>query len=238
MKRCAALLPLGGGVLAACLLASSAQGAGAARVHDNVHIRGALLGGPSWFCYEAPLNTQVVHKGQSVASALGMEVALGGTVLPGLTVGGVLMVNLQPEPHYVNSEVGQGWDESRNSAGGVLAFARLYPNPSQGFFLDLALGPAVVQARSETTIPPGPRSAVLCPVVFPSCWDDNQPKTLEVKESSKLGIELGLGSGFDFWLADQFSLGLAARMNIAYARGSGRQYLYLVPTLGIEATYQ
>lgn len=232
------LLPLGGSLLAACLLTPSANAAGVARVHDDVHIRGAVVGGPSWFYYEAPLNTEVVHKGQSIASALGLEVALGGTVLPGFVVGGVLMVNVQPFPHYANPKVGQGWDESSNSAGGILAFARLYPNPSRGFFVDVALGPAGVQARSETTIPPSPRSELLCPAVFPSCWEDNQPTKLEVKESSKLGIGFGVGSGYDFWLADQFSLGLAARMNVVYANGSGRQYLYLVPTLGLEATYQ
>lgn len=238
MKPCATRWLPGGGVLGMCLLAASAQAAGAARTHDDVHIRGAFLGGPSWFYYEAPLNTNLTHQGQSIAPALGLEVALGGTLLPGLVLGGVLTVNTQPRPNYANPEVGQGWDESSNGAGGIMAFGRWYPNPTGGFFVDVAFGPASVQARSETTIPPNPRAEILCPVVFPSCWDDNEPTKLEVKESSKLGVGLGFAAGYDFWIAEQVSLGLVARMNVAYASGSGRQYLYLAPALALEATYQ
>jgi hypothetical protein len=209
----------------------------APRVHDGVYAHAGLLGGPGFVTYDAPMSTDVQHRGQATGTTFGLELSLGGTLPGGVVVGGMLLAHSQSEPSFDDPTVTQGWDSTTNGVGGIALFARFYPNPRGGFHVDALLGPASHRTRHEREIPPPPLTAITCPVIFPACWDDNQPRKLEATETSR-GYLLGLGAGYELWITNQFSLGLAARMDYAHTWSGARSYTFLMPALVVGGTYQ
>jgi len=194
-------------------------------------VHGEIMAGPGWMIYDAPIHTGMQHSGKAHGNAFGVALAAGATLPGGLVLGGTLLVHVQNQPSFDNSDVTRGWDDWGNSVAGPGVFSRWYPSPRDGFHLE-ALA-ALVQHRTKHEVHiDGP---VSCPPFLPDCFD-RHTQTLELSETS-WGYELGAGVGYELWIARQFSLGLTARMQYAHTWDGSRRYTFLLPALGLGLTY-
>lgn len=165
-----------------------------ARRHDGFYLRLGLGAGflRSTVDYDAGnVTAEVKVRG----GGAGFELALGGTVAPGLVIGGgiytVSASDITWESDQVNDWPGadgdtfEGGDGSLGVLGVMLDF---YPNPRGGFHIQggLGLGTIVLDNDDDTDFPG-------------ENWEGG-------------GGGLMLGAGYEFWVSDQWSLGGVGRV--------------------------
>jgi hypothetical protein len=121
-----------------------------------------------------------------------VELALGGTVAPGLVIGGGIYGTSVPSPEY--SAQGQTSNGGLASVSMIGPFVDYYFNPNQGFHGEAAVGyTALSAAKAE---------------------DDPYP----TEDSSGGGFGVVLGVGYEWWVGDEWSLGALGR--VQYVSGS------------------
>lgn len=191
-----------------------------ARTHDGFYFRVANgFGG-----YDERLSSddgeeEVSARNRGVG-ALG-ELALGGTVAPGWVIGGgiyscdLLAATLRIDGAPVPAEL----DPGLRNAALIGPFVDVYLDPRRGLHLQGAIG-----------------LATLTPRVFGHA-------ATERSEYLALGGGLMFGAGYDFWIADEWSLGILARSTLAFVGGDDEQdasFRHLVvtsPGLLVTLTY-
>lgn len=167
--------------------------AAGARTHDGLHLRLALgFGGvtDSMTGTYATLEYDAKAGGGSVA----FHLALGGQIAEGLTLGGYILSEsvTSPEAEFEGTPIATTIDVGTLAMLGV--FLDWYPNPHGGFHFGGGLGGAGIRTTDNT----GKRSD-----------PDEQPG----------GGGFTLLIGYDWWVGDEWSLGVLGRVTGAGLRG-------------------
>lgn len=215
-------LSLGASVLAASLAitgvagaqeapppGASAEGAGGARTHDGFFMRLGLN-----FGYMSMTETYNYSNAEFEVSgsAVGFDLILGGTPVPGFVIGGGLFGLTSSKPNAKVGNVEGELDGSMLFAGMGLVL-QYYFNPNDGFHLQGLLGFGALDYVSSSGQSGG-----------------NDPT----------GPFFGLGLGYDFWVADQWSIGPFVRVLMAMTSveaGSAKaEQSYFSPTIGAAFT--
>lgn len=186
---------------APAVIAEPAHAPAGVRTHDGFYFRfglgGGLLAGGT---VSPPGFLDISLSGGGIP----VELAFGGTLPNGLVLGGGIYGISIPSPSYSNTN-----GVSANGGGAILSsigpFVDWYPNPENGAHIEAAIGFAVVSAGKGTDTNGG------SVVPFPP------------KDESGNGFSLLLGGGYEWWVGEQLSLGLLARLQYVSAsvQGSG-----------------
>jgi hypothetical protein len=139
-------------------------------------------------------------------SGAALEIALGGTVAPGLVIGGgIYSVSLRETTWEANAARRYSEDGGNTIEGGEGGISVLgvmldfYPSPRGGFHLQGALGLGALQLNDDSK------------TRFPGeDWEGG-------------GGGLMLGAGYEFWIADQWSLGGVARVLLVSGKVRGSE---------------
>lgn len=171
------------------------------RVHEGFYLRVAS----GFAMYDERLSSEDGGRGERSGrnrgiSALG-EFALGGTLGRGWVIGGgIYSADLAASTFRSRTELPPAeLDPGLRSVALLGPFFDWYVNPERGLHFQAALG-----------------LSTLTPRVF------GHPAT-ERSEYVALGGGLMLGAGYDFWVADEWSLGVLARTTVSVLSGSDDQ---------------
>jgi hypothetical protein len=161
------------------------------KTHDGFQFRGAT-GAAYWWDKEDPVAFGVI--GDKLRGAAGsLEVFAGGTPLRGLVIGGFYGM-VMPPATTILKEDGERFDDSGSLTQRALLtagpYVDYYPDPRKGFHVLGDVGGAVQLGAGYIARlhPPG------------------------------IGYTLGAGVGYDWWVSNEWSLGLLARFQ--YVRGT------------------
>ena len=169
------------GIVAALFAAGAASAQESApRTHDGFYLRlGVGVGGVGGNVTPDAGGTSLSMKGGTVSS----EIALGGTVAPGLVVGGGIYSMIVPSPKYT-PDGGTEVDVGAHHIAGFGPMLDWYFDPTKGGHLQagLLLASGVVSAKNDNPSAKG------------------------------FGGGLMIGGGYEFWIADQWSIGPLARI--------------------------
>jgi hypothetical protein len=165
--------------------------------------------------------------GSLAGGGLSIEFALGGTIAPGLILGGGFWVLGAGNPGMRHLEVGGAsrpdLSPKSASAGLLGPFVDYYVDPKSGLHFQGALGIGSVNVDSFN--------------------DSNGRHVVDKKSAGGLGFMFG--GGYEWWVADQWSLGGILRMVYVSTETSSRDdaerwsYIgFAAPELLFVATYQ
>ena len=146
--------------------------------------------------------------------AIGVDAHLGTAPVPGFALGFMLTYLVAPSVHYERD--GAGSDGSLSSAQ-LGVFLDGFPWPRAGLHLGTAVGFAFVELRDI----------------------ELQFKELQRDDVATSGLGLSLWTGYDFWVASDWSLGPMLRGTSTFT-GGGSRYRATVTllTLGVSVLYQ
>jgi hypothetical protein len=191
-----------------------------ARTHDGFYFRVANgFGGYDERISSGEGEAEINARNRGIG-ALG-ELALGGTIAPGWVLGGgiyscdLLATTLRNDGAAVPEEL----DPGLRNVSLIGPFVDVYLDPRRGLHLQGAIG-----------------LATLTPRVFGHA-------ATERSEYLALGAGLMFGAGYDFWIADEWSLGVLARSTLAFVGGedelaaSFRHLVVTSPGLLVTLTY-
>jgi hypothetical protein len=152
-------------------------------IHDGLYLRMALGGGGLRWRDQASGPGTNGDVGVNAAGAAG-ELTLGGSPRPGLVVGGTL---LAIGGSYGSMHDGSGKMSMGSNIGLAMIGATLdvYPDPRDGFHFGGTLGPA-----------------------FASMSEDAHATR---RWTTSMGGGVSLATGYDWWIAPQWSLGMLVR---------------------------
>lgn len=191
-----------------------------ARTHDGFYFRVANGFGGYDERISSDEGDEEINTRNRGVSALG-ELALGGTIAPGWVLGGgiytcdVLATTVRNDGAVVPAEL----DPGLRNVSLIGPFIDVYLDPQRGLHLQGTIG-----------------LATLTPRVFGHA-------ATERSEYLALGAGLMFGAGYDFWIADEWSLGILARSTIGLVSGEDQQdvsFVHLVvtsPGLLVTLTY-
>lgn len=175
-----------------------------ARIHDGFFFRGGLNVGLLMLTADA--SREIEYSGLQG----GLDLLFGGTLMPGLVVGGALITGRTNRPGVDDGVTSRDLEGSLLFAGAA-AFGSYYLDPREGLHLQGLAGFAGLDFVSASGASSG-----------------NDPT----------GIFFGFGAGYDFWIADEWSVGPFAR--ILYSMLSTKTdvtYRYFYPSIGAAITY-
>lgn len=180
-------------------------------VHDGFYLRLGL--GVGGFSANGTLTPDMYGGSVKISGAgMGLDLLLGGSISPGLVLGGGLIFQQIVKPD-VSLPGGVTASSSNNGNFGVIGpFLQWYPNPRSGFHLSGMVGLAALTASN--------------------------PETGESKAGDR-GAGLALAGGYDFWVAPQWSIGLDARLfggSVSKDFGDGSSEKYSVTGLTLSAS--
>lgn len=168
------------------------------RVHDGFYLRLGFGFGGVWGSAKEPDADEEDRVDFDGIGVFG-ELAMGGTVAPGLVVGGGSYTAIIPAPTYERRDDGASVTGGGVTAGLLGPMVDYYWDPSKGFHAQGALGISTVVAaegdEESTTI-------------------DGREVTLRIPgdDYSGTGFGLMLGVGYESWVGDEWSFGGLLRL--------------------------
>jgi hypothetical protein len=196
-----------------------------ARVHDGFYFRVAS----GFSVYDERLSSDELLAGGSVEArnrgvASASDLAIGGTVAPGWVVGGgIYSLDLVASTFRADgagaAAVPDELDPGLRSLSLIGPFFDWYPNVRGGFHAQASLG-----------------LATLTPRVFA------HPAT-QKSEYIAVGGGLLLGTGYEWWVADEWSIGILTQLGVRLLRGKDDDHVAWThvitnsPTLCVSLTY-
>lgn len=204
-------------VLATSSRASAQEAAGGVQTHDGFYLRLGIgvayaLGSAQYPELADPPDISVTGAG------LAGELAVGGTVLPGLVLGG---------GSYGTGIFAPSYDDGDTALdGGLLTISTL--GPFADYYLDPSGGLHV-------------QAAILFATVSQAKGGDDLSQVRE--DSSGSGFGLMLGAGYEIWIGEQWSVGALARVTYVSASLEGEDtelevdFSAFVPALLATFTY-
>lgn len=193
-----------------------------ALVHDGFYLRLGMGFGAYGERFESRSTER--YGGKSGGDANGFatvsEIAIGGTVSPGLVLGGGVWTASLVTSSYDKNEgvtVPDELEPDRRSFAIVGPFIDWYPNARKGFHLQGALGLATLNDRWDE--------------------DDSEPDYVALGAGAMFGV------GYEWFIADEWSLGMTARITGAVVTGedeNGVRFYHAIgtsPSLLFSATY-
>jgi hypothetical protein len=197
------------------LSAMAATGVAAAepRMHDGFYFRGATgLGYTSTSLSLSPAVAGVPDQSLGGVS-IGFDAWFGGSPIPGLAIGGGLTGYDVPSPTLKSGGMSASAD-GHMTLSIVALFGDYYFNPNQGLHLEALAGFGVLgrtYGNGETS--------------------NNDPS----------GLALGIGFGNDWWVSDEWSIGVLGRFiyaPLSYSvGGESAKYSTITPALMATFTY-
>lgn len=197
--------------LAAAALPRTAE-ASEPRTHDGFFFQASLGFGPGWVDEE--LSGGGTDTDVSFSGVTGMfELLFGGTPARGLVVGGALTGHSIVNPTVEMS--GQEFETDDTSVGisQLSLFTNYYFQPQAGFYVHGSLGFATASVTVDG----------------------------DTYDTDATGVVLGVGAGYDFWIANEWSIG--PQLRLTYARlgdeedGVEAKSNFLSPILALTVTY-
>lgn len=154
---------------------------------------------------------EMVNQISASGLAPNFEVLAGGTITTGLVLGGGMIVNAIPSPSYKLGGDPVSTENSNFQLYVLPFFANYYFDPKKGFNVQALLGLGFANETVEN-----------------------------VKQPDAGGIALGIGAGYEGFIAKQWSLGAFGRFTYANLatneRGVRDTYDVILPTISIVAT--
>jgi outer membrane autotransporter protein len=198
-----------GSILAAGCAAAIALVAGTAEADPRTHDGFFLRLGPNL----GPAMVSYSVEGASADADIsgftfGGDLLLGGTLAPGFVLGGGLLVASTSNPTFEAGGQEFETDGTMLLAGAAL-FGQYYFDPTQGFHAQALLGYAALDFVSPNGASGG-----------------NDPS----------GVMLGIGAGYDFWVADEWSIGPFARLVFSSLSVDQASFTYIYPNIGAAFT--
>jgi hypothetical protein len=191
--------------LSAVTLAPTLASAEQPRTHDGFYLR--LAGGFAIAIDPAEAEWPGVNvEGTLGGTGVAWDIAAGGTPTPGLVLGGGIFGAHVPSPEADDMEatvviVGDinGDVEFDGMTFALLApFIDYYPSPREGLHLTAAVGLGLLSVGDGT-------------------WEGTTYEPFQDHGSAGVGALVGVG--YEFWLADRWSLGALARVTYAAPAG-------------------
>ena len=197
-----------------------------ARVHDGFYFRV----GSSFGVYDERLQSEELVTGGTIeARNRGMatvsDLAIGGTIAPGWVIGGgiysldLIASTFRATEDSAVAGLPPELDPGLRSLALIAPFVDWYPNVRGGFHAQAALG-----------------LATLTPRLF------GHPAT-DDSEYLAVGGGLLIGTGYEWWVADEWSIGVLGQFGVRVLSGkddSGVRWTHVItnsPTLGVTLTY-
>ena len=180
--------------------------------HTMFVLSGSLGFGPGWANEE--LKSGSAEQTLSLSGVTGtFELLLGGSPTPGFVIGGGVTAHSVVNPTLKVD--GQEFETEDTSLGitQISVFSNWYPQPTSGLYLHGAVGYAAASVTVEDT----------------------------TRDAGTSGIVLGVGAGYDFWIAKEWSLGPQFRLTYAHLTG-GEDGVdisenFISPTIAFSATF-
>ncbi|MEZ4371826.1 MAG: autotransporter domain-containing protein [Polyangiaceae bacterium] len=144
--------------------------------------------------------------------SVGSELLLGGSPANGLVLGGGLLYSQVGDPTVDNGVTPEFTADGTMFITSLDFFAQYYFDPTQGGHVQLMIGYGGIDFVDSDGGSGG-----------------NDP----------VGVNLGIGGGYDFWIGNEWSVGPFLRIQYASMKPSegDYSYSYLFPTLGATFTY-
>jgi hypothetical protein len=191
------------------------------RLHDGFYLRIASGFGVVDERLSSIGGSQTEVEGRNRGVATVAEFALGGTLGKGWVLGGgIYSADLIASTYKTVADRGPpvALDPELRSLALIAPFCDYYPTPAEGLHFSLALG-----------------LATLTPRVFGD-------RATEQSRYLAVGGGLMLGTGFEWWVSDEWSLGVLARTTVAILTGTEeeqrwRHVVSTSPSLLLTLTY-
>lgn len=199
-----------------------------AHLHDGFYFRFALGGAPVFgnvkpktSAGEASIDADV-----SAFAALS-ELAFGGSPTPGLVLGGGIYGASLSGIEYKAKVLGTTFTYEADSAlvSMVGPFVDFYPNPQQGFHAQAAIALSIVSAGQGK---------------YNATYGGSFPPD----DYSGTGFGLVLGAGYEWWIGEQWSLGVLGRVQYTSATLKANSNSYAdadfsawIPGVLVDITY-
>ncbi len=175
---------LRGALLSTAIVCAAGAAHADPRTHDGFQFRGAVGAG-----YLSDSESGGGLKGTISGFAPPFELYLGGTLAPGLAVGGTFNFTIAAGPSYSIDGVGSGTASSDVSLNFLTIgpYVDYYIDPTKGLHVLGTVGYAVENVSSKNS-----------------------------SSNGSTGFGLGLGVGYDWWVGDEWSIGLLGRFTYAH----------------------
>lgn len=186
-------------------LATTSVAMAESNVHDGFYFQ--LTGGLGYYSASAEqLGTEVSYSGMTIPTSL----LLGGQMLPGLTVGGGIMLDYSASPSYSMNGTENPAMEFTQMVLGLGAFGTYHLDPSAGgLYLQGFFGWGGI----ETSVNGG------------------------VGGSDPTGMFVAVGAGYDWWISEEWSAGVLARLTYAPFSLANVGYTTIAPAVVAALTY-
>lgn len=194
------------------VLVLTGTAAAAPKTHDGFYFRGGL--GLGYLNTSYKLDVPGAQSDTSFSGlAVGFDAWFGGSPVPGLAIGGGITGFDVPSPSIKQGNQSGTYDGHLTLS--VLAlFGDYYFDPNAGLHLEALAGFGVLSAQSNNG---------------------------ETSSNDPTGLALGLGFGNDWWVSDEWSIGVLGRFIYAplsySASGVTEKYSTIVPALMATFTY-
>jgi hypothetical protein len=170
------------------------------RVHDGLHLRGAVgFGGVTDKLTYTPAMTTVEFDGTAGGGSLALHLGIGGAVSGGLLLGGFLLTESVTDPEVEFEGVTLPPTVDVGTLGMLGVFVDYYPSARGGFHFGGGLGAATLRTTQSSSV--GPE-------------DPEQPGG---------GGAMGM-VGYDWWIGDAWAMGVLGRITVAGLRGGNIQH--------------
>ncbi len=183
------------------------------KTHDGFYFRGATGLGYTSSSISVSPDTAGLGSGSLGGVSIGFDAWFGGSPIPGLAIGGGLTGYDVPSPKFKLG--GQTATYNGSETLSVLAlFGDYYFDPNAGMHLEGIVGFAALGLQAANG---------------------------ETSSNNPSGLALGLGFGNDWWVSDEWSIGVLGRFIYAplsySAGGATGKYSTITPALMATFTY-
>lgn len=158
-----------------------------AYTHDGLYVRFGLGGGG--LSYSETNSNDASYSGSASGPGGGVELSIGGTIDPGIVIGGTIFFQEAQQPDFTaTTSTGSITTSTQNNLDFLIVgpFIEWYPNPHGGFHFGGFAGLAQVSAST-------------------------QDGTQVSGSQSSTGIGGGVDVGYDFWILPQWAFGISGR---------------------------
>ncbi|HET9957458.1 MAG TPA: hypothetical protein VFQ61_23325 [Polyangiaceae bacterium] len=192
-------------LFAAAGLSTSQEAKAEPHLHDGFYLQ--LATGVGYYNSSAEAGANKV--GFSGAT-LPFSLMLGGSPIPGLAIGGSLMIDYAPSPRYKIN--GQTFDSGLDISQYVIGLGPsvdFYPDPSGGLHFQGFVGWGGLETSADGN----------------------------AGGSDPTGLLLAVGAGYDFWVGNEWSIGGLGRLTYAPLSMNDVTYSTIEPALLATFTY-
>jgi outer membrane autotransporter protein len=182
----------------------TAEANAAPRTHDGFHLNmNAGIG------YVSASAEQAGFKENMSGVSFPTGILIGGSVIPGLVIGGNLFWHVTPSPSYSLNGNSQTLSDVSMWLVGIGPYVDFYPNPAEGLHFQGMVGWGALERTINGNS------------------GGNDPT----------GLIMQIGAGYDFWVGDEWSIGPLARFAYAPFSINDVSVSTIAPSLVCSFTY-